>query len=62
MGIRDKVVPGGMRDLLVSIRDLEKPYEEGNVLCLRLSPRGDEGEAPEGRRALTVQSLAPFGL
>jgi phytoene dehydrogenase-like protein len=60
MGIRDKVVPVGMGDLLVSIRDLEKPYEEGNVLCLRLSPRGDEREAPEGRRALTVLSLAPF--
>jgi hypothetical protein len=60
MGIRDKVVPVGMRDLLVSILDLEKSYEGGNVLYLRLSPGGDEREAPEGRRALTVQSLAPF--
>jgi len=60
MGIRDRVVPVGMRGLLVSIRDLDRPYEGGNALCLRLSPRGDEGEAPEGRRALTVLSLAPF--
>lgn len=60
LGIREKVVPIGMRDLLVSILDLEKPYEEGNVLFLSLSRRGDERMAPEGCRALTVQSLAPF--
>jgi phytoene dehydrogenase-like protein len=59
-GIREKVVPVGMRDLLVSILDPEKPYEEGNVLFLSLSPRGNERMAPEGCRALTVQSLAPF--
>ena len=61
LGIREKVVPVGMRDLLVSILDLEKPYGEGNVLFLSLSPRGDETAAPEGRRALTVQSLIPLG-
>jgi phytoene dehydrogenase-like protein len=56
-GIREKVVPIGMRDLLVSMRAAGKPYEDGNILLLDLSPRGDEGSAPEGRRALTVQSL-----
>jgi phytoene dehydrogenase-like protein len=61
LGIREKVVPVGMKDLLVSILDLEKPYEEGNFLSLSLSPRGDEMTAPDGRRALTVQSLIPFG-
>jgi phytoene dehydrogenase-like protein len=60
LGIREKVVPVGMKDLLVSILDLEKPYEGGNFLSLSLSPRGDERVAPEGRRALTVQSLIPF--
>jgi len=34
------VVPVGMQDLLVSILDLEKPYEEGNVLFLSLVPKG----------------------
>ncbi len=57
LGIPEKVVPVGMRDLLVSILDLGRPYEGGNVLFLALSPKGDESQAPEGRRALAVQSL-----
>jgi len=57
LGIREKVIPVGMKDLLISILDLEKPYDDGNVLFLSLSPKGDETRAPEGRRALTVQSL-----
>jgi len=61
LGIREKVIPVGMRDLLVSIMDLEKPYEEGNVLFLSLSKKGDEAQAPEGKRALTVQSFMAFG-
>jgi phytoene dehydrogenase-like protein len=56
-GIREKVVPVGMKDLLISILDLEKPYDDGNVLFLSLSPKGDETRAPEGKRALTVESL-----
>jgi phytoene dehydrogenase-like protein len=61
LGIREKVVPVGMKDLLVSIYDLGKPYERGNVLFIAISPRGDETQAPEGRRALTVESLMDFG-
>jgi len=61
VGIREKVVPVGMKDLLVSIRDFEKPYEGGNLLFLSLSSAGDESEAPEGRRALTVESMMPLG-
>jgi phytoene dehydrogenase-like protein len=57
LGIREKVVPVGMRNLLVSILDLNKPYEGGNLLFLSLSQKGDEREAPEGRRAVTVESL-----
>ncbi len=57
LGIREKVVPVGMRDLLVSILDLNKPYEGGNLLFLNLSQKGDETEAPDRRRALTVESL-----
>ena len=56
-GIREKVIPVGMKDLLISILDLEKPYDDGNVLFLSLSPKGDETKAPEGKRALTVESL-----
>ena len=57
LGIHEKVIPVGMGDLVISILDLEKPYSDGNVLFLSLSPRGDEAKAPGGRRALTVESL-----
>jgi len=57
LGVREKVIPVGMRDLLISILDLEKPYQAGNVLFIFLSPRGDKSQAPEGRRALTVGGL-----
>ncbi len=57
LGVREKVIPVGMRDLLVSILDLNKPYEGGNLLFLSLSQKGDETEAPDERRALTVESL-----
>ncbi len=57
LGIREKAVPVGMKDLLVSILDLKKPYADGNVLFLSLSSKGDETRAPEGKRALTVESL-----
>ena len=60
LGIREKVIPVGMRDLLISILDLKKPYDGGNLLLLALSPKGDESKAPEGRRALTVESLVPL--
>jgi phytoene dehydrogenase-like protein len=60
LGIHEKVVPVGMKDLLVSILDLGKTYGGGNVLFLSLSPKGDGTEAPEGRRALTAQSLMPL--
>jgi len=61
LGVREKVTPVGMRDLLVSMLDLDKPYDNGNVLFLSLSPKGDETKAPEGRRALTVESMMDVG-
>jgi len=60
LGIREKVIPVGMKDLLISILDLEKPLEKGNLLLLSFSPKGDESRAPEGKRALIVESLVPF--
>jgi phytoene dehydrogenase-like protein len=61
LGIRERVIPVGMRNLLVSILNLQKPYEGGNLLFLSLSRKGDENQAPEGKRALTVQSLMSCG-
>jgi phytoene dehydrogenase-like protein len=57
LGIRERVIPVGMKDLLISMLDLENPYDDGNVLLLSLSPKGDRSKSPEGRRALTVESL-----
>ena len=59
LGIEERAIPVGMKDLLVSILDLEKPYEGGNLLLLHLSLKGDGARAPEGKRALTVESLLP---
>jgi phytoene dehydrogenase-like protein len=59
LGIDERVVPVGMKDLLVSILDLEKPYEGGNLLFLSISQEGDLTAAPEGKRALVVESLIP---
>jgi hypothetical protein len=49
-----------MKDLLISILDVEKSYQDGNVLFISLSPKGDETQAPSGNRALTVESLMRF--
>jgi phytoene dehydrogenase-like protein len=61
LGIRERVIPVGMRNLLVSILNLQKPYEGGNLLFLSLSRKGDENQAPEGKRALTVQGFMSCG-
>jgi hypothetical protein len=60
MGIREEVVPVGMENLLVSSTDLDKPPGKGNLVFVALSPRGDEMQAPEGRRALIAGSLLPY--
>jgi len=61
LGVHEKVIPVGMKDLLISILDLGKPYDDGNLLFLSLSPKGDETRAPEGKRAVTVESLMDVG-
>jgi len=60
LGIRERVIPVGIRDLLISVQNSEKPYEGGNLLLLSLSRKGDVNQAPEGKRALTVMSLSPL--
>jgi phytoene dehydrogenase-like protein len=60
LGVREKVIPVGMKESLVSMLDLNKPYGDGNILFIALSPKGEETEAPAGRRALTVENLIPI--
>ncbi len=61
LGIHEKVIPVGMKDHLISLLDLEKPYGDGNLLFLSMSPKGDKTRAPEERRALTVEGLIEAG-
>jgi len=61
LGIHEKAIPVGMKDLLISLLDLEKPYEDGNLLLLSMSPKGDKTKAPEERRAVTVEGLIDAG-
>jgi hypothetical protein len=60
LGIREKVCPVGMGDLLVLLHDLDKTDERGNRLIVALSPKGDESAAPEGMRGLVAQALIPY--
>lgn len=57
LGIRERGIPVGMQELLISIFDLNRSYEDGNFLFLSLSPKGEESQAPEGRRALLAEGL-----
>jgi len=59
LGVREQVIPVGMKDLLVSVQDLDNPYSLGSILLISLSPEREETQSPEGRRAMTVQSLVP---
>ena len=61
LGIREEVVPVGMKDHLVSLLDSDKPVEGGNVLFITLSPKGNTNQAPEKKRALVAEGLIPFG-
>jgi len=61
LGVRERGIPVGMKDRLVSVLDLERPWEGGNLLLISMSEKGDERQAPEGKRALTAQALLPFG-
>ena len=57
LALQEKGIPVGMRDFLVSVSDPEKPYDGGNLLYVSISSEGDRSKAPEGKRALTVESL-----
>lgn len=59
LGIREKVIPVGMKDLVISLYDLRKPFENGNLIYFSLSPK-DGDKAPTGKRALVLECLIPF--
>jgi len=53
-GIHDHVVPVGMEDQLILVNDPNQDLYSGNLICIRLSPRGVTEYAPEGKRLLTA--------
>ncbi len=57
VAVKEKVIPVGMGDLLISLQDLSKPFEGGNLLLLAMNPNADQTGAPPGKRAITVGSL-----
>ncbi|UCD71178.1 MAG: hypothetical protein JSW70_09290 [Syntrophobacterales bacterium] len=57
LGIDAMGIPVGLGDCFVSLRDLDAPYEMGNLLMVFV---GSEGfGAPSGKRAVTVNALVP---
>ncbi len=60
LGVQEKVIPVGMEDLSISLLNIEKSFEKGNLLYIFLSPKGDESMAPEGKRAVTIEGFMPF--
>jgi hypothetical protein len=60
LAVQEKAIPVGMKGRVISLQDLEKPYDGGNLLMVALGPKGDKAWAPEGRRSLTVESLIPW--
>ena len=61
LAVQEKVIPVGMKDLVISLQDLEKPYDGGNLLMLALSPKGDGARAPEGKRVAHRRKPDPVG-
>lgn len=53
LGIDENVVPVGMEENVILIRDPEEELIDANMLFLRLSSIGDTGFAPQGKRLLS---------
>lgn len=60
VGLRQKAIPVGMGNRLVSLLDLNHSFGGGNLLFLHMSGRDGESQAPEGKIALTVEALMPY--
>lgn len=60
LGIDARGIPVGLGDCFVSLRNLDAPYENGNLLMVFMGPEGVG--APSGKRAVTVNALVPVAL
>lgn len=57
LGIDAQGIPVGLGDCFVSLRDLDAPYENGNLLMVFVGPEGVG--APSGKRSVTVNAFVP---
>lgn len=58
LGIDARGIPIGLGDCVVSLRDLDAPYENGNLLMVFVVPEGIG--APSGKRSVTVNAFIPL--
>jgi phytoene dehydrogenase-like protein len=58
LGIDARGIPIGLGDCFVSLRDLDAPYENGNLLMVFVGPEGIG--APSGKRSVTVNAFVPL--
>lgn len=57
LGIDARGIPVGLGDCFVSLRDLDAPDENGNLLMVFIGPEGVG--TPSGKRSVTVNALVP---
>ena len=59
LGLDAREIPVGLGDCFVSLRDMDAPYENGNLLMGFMRPEGVG--APPRKRAVTVNAFIPVG-
>jgi len=59
LGIDAGGIPVGLGDCFISLRDVEAPYENGNLLMACMGPEGVG--APPGKRSMTINTFVPVG-
>ena len=58
LGIDARGIPVGLGDCFVSLRDLDAPFENGNLLMVFMGPEGVG--APSKKRSVTVNAFVPM--
>lgn len=59
LGIDAEGIPVGLGDCFISLRDVDAPYKNGNLLMACMGPEGVG--APAGKRSMTINTLVPVG-
>ena len=59
LGLDARGIPVGLGDCFVSLRDMDAPYENGNLLMVFMGPEGVW--APPGKKSVMVNAFIPVG-